>query len=172
MYLGALYKTKVAGYNKKEYDNAYKIVKDNKGLSEFAITDNGSLVVQNRETGQFTTIKVQEFLANPDAFTTDASKYAVQTNSNLLYWRAHSKNQAFNNGVFSIVENGIGLEKVAELVNSNLNNLGKSETTKPFSIYSQSGQIVAGADVLKELQKQGVNTTIDGLYEGKVISET
>ena len=172
MYLGALYKTKVAGYNKKEYDNAYQIVKNNKGLSEFAITDNGSLVVQNRETGQFSTINIQEYLANPEAFNSSVSKYAVQTNSNLLYWRAHSKNQAFNNGVFSIVENGIGLEKVAELVNSNLNNLGKSETSKPFSIYSQDGQIVAGADILKELQKQGVNTTLDGLYEGKVISET
>lgn len=172
MYLGALYKTKVAGYNKKEYDNAYQIVKNNKGLSEFAITDNGSLVVQNRETGQFSTINIQEYLANPEAFNSSVSKYAVQTNSNLLYWRAHSKNQAFNNGVFSIVENGIGLEKVAELVNSNLNNLGKSETSKPFSFYSQNGQIVAGADILKELQKQGVNTTLDGLYEGKVISET
>jgi len=149
MYLGSLYKTKVAGYNKKEYDNAYQIVKNNKGLSEFAITDSGSLVVQDKETGRFSTIKVQEYLANPEAFNSSVGKYAVQTNSNLLYWRAHSKNQAFNNGVFSIVENGIGLEKVAELVKNNLDSLGKSERSTPFSVYSKDGQIVAGADILK-----------------------
>lgn len=173
LYLNSLYKTKVANFNKKQYDSAYNRVTENDGLSEFAITSSGQLVAQDKNTRELKLVSVQDYLSNKDKFSNDG-KYALLTNSNLLYYRAHSPEYSFNNSIFSIVENGIGLEKVQEILKSNLINLGKTDKTIPFSAYQHNNKVLQGAEVLQQLASQGysASTTLDGLYEGKIITES
>ena len=132
IYLNSLYKLKVANFNKTEYDNAYQEVKGNSGLSEIAITENGYLTGINKETGKLQLFSVQDYLSNPHKFT-DKGKYQMLTNSNLLWMRAHSPQFAFDNKVLSIVENGIGLEKITKLIDSSSLCL-KSDLVSPFNI--------------------------------------
>lgn len=172
IYLNSLYRSKVANFNKKAFDETYKKAQTNDALSEFAITDSGQLVAQNKETKQLDYISVEDYLQNPDKFGSKG-KYAILTNSNLLNFRAYSPEFSFNNGVFSIVENGIGLQKVQELVKNNLQNLGKTKYESPFSVYQYNGKVLQGAEILKQLQDKGLmgSTLEDGVYEGKYITE-
>lgn len=167
-YLNSLYKTKVATFNKKQFDETYNIVKANKGLSEVAITDSGELIAQNLNTGELKNINVDQYLANKDQF--DKKGYQLLTNSNLLYMRAHSPNYAFNNSIFTIVENGIGLEKVQDLLKNNINQLGESNASVVTSVYQKDGKILAGAELLRQLEGYKSNTSIDGLYEAKKVT--
>jgi hypothetical protein len=70
-----------AKFNKEAYDNTYKIVKDNGGLNEIAITNQGLVVAQDRETKQIVQLTPEEANAN-------RNKYVPLTNSNLLAMRA------------------------------------------------------------------------------------
>ena len=172
LYLNSLYKSKVANFNKKIFDETYKKAQNNDALPEFAITEGGQLVAQNKETKQLNYVSVDDYLQNPDKFGSKG-KYTILTNSNLLNFRAYSPEFSFNNGVFSIVENGIGLQKVQELVKSSLQNLGNTKYESPFSVYQQNGKVLQGAEILKQLQDKGLmgSTLEDGVYEGKYITE-
>lgn len=173
IYLNSLYRLKVANFNKTEYDHAYTEVKENSGLSELAITENGYLTGINKETGKLQLFSVQDYLSNPYKFDNDKGKYQILTNSNLLWMRAHSPQFAFDNKVLSIVENGIGLEKINKLIKDNLQTLGKTKNSVAFNIYQKDDKIAKGAEVVNQLLQNGlpVNTSLDGLYEGKVITE-
>jgi hypothetical protein len=46
-YLQILGDLKIANFNKKEYDAAYKVVSENGGIDELAISDRGQLVCVN-----------------------------------------------------------------------------------------------------------------------------
>ena len=168
LYLNSLYRLKVAGYNMKEFDNAYDRVVENTGLSEVAITSGGQIVVADRTTGELGLMDVKNYLNN-----TDENKTAL-TNSNLLYYRSHMPQYSFDSTLLPIVENGIGMEKVSKLIDQSLTDLGSTKQSMEYSFHQQNGKIVKGAEVLKELQSKNipVNTSIDGLYEGKYISET
>ena len=167
LYLNALYKAKTANFSKNEFEKAYTRVKDNKGLSEIAINTDGSIFATDRESKQLTQLSVQQYLQNKDRFD-------PLTNSNILYMRKYLPSYAGNDKLFEIVENGIGLEQVATLINSAMRDLGTSKTTQAYSIYKQNDQVVKGVEVLKSLKDMGIqpNLTIDGLYEGKLITET
>ena len=88
--------------------------------------------------------------------------------------RKYLPSYAGNDKLFEIVENGIGVEQVVTLINTAMEQLGTSKTTQAYSIYKQNDQVVKGIEVLKSLKDMGIqpNITIDGLYEGKLITET
>jgi hypothetical protein len=48
-YLQILGDLKIANFNRKEFDAAYKVVSENGGIDEFAISDRGQLVCVNNE---------------------------------------------------------------------------------------------------------------------------
>ena len=166
LYLNSLYKAKVANFNKKEFDDTYNLVKSNKGLSEVAITTDGNLVAQNLNTGEIKQLTVNDYLSNKQKYEEQGIK--LLTNSNLLYIRAHYPQFTFKNEIFQIVENGIGLEKVQNLLRDNVSTLGKTENTIITDVYKQNGKVVAGMEILQNLK--GTNTSIDGLYEAKKIT--
>lgn len=166
LYLNSLYKAKVANFNKKEFDDTYNLVKSNKGLSEVAITTDGNLVAQNLNTGEIKQLTVNDYLSNKQKYEEQGIK--LLTNSNLLYIRAHYPQFTFKNEIFQIVENGIGLEKVQNLLKDNVSTLGKTENTIITDVYKQNGKVVAGMEILQNLK--GTNTSIDGLYEAKKIT--
>ena len=166
MYLNSLLKSKTANFNKKQYDNAYKEVNDNKGLSEVAISDRGKVFATDENNKPYE-LSIEEYVKNPD-------KYRLLTNSNLLYLRAHSPSFAFQNEVFSIVENGLGMEKVAEFLKDNLQTLGTDESNRSYNVFTKNQQVIDGAEVLKGLAAGGyrANTSIDGLYQANVITKS
>lgn len=162
MYLSALLKSKQATFNKSLYTDAYNLVKENKGLSEIAITTNGTVIVQDSKTGEMKNVTLKDYQKN-------VKRYIPVTNAALLNNRAHSSSQAFNNNVFPIVSNGIGMEKVSDLLKANLMSLATDKTEQAFSAYKMNGTVMEGLDMLKKVAQ---GTPIDGLYEGKVISES
>ena len=166
MYLNSLLKSKTANFNKKQYDNAYKEVNDNKGLSEVAISDRGNVFATDENNKPYE-LSIEEYVKNPD-------KYRLLTNSNLLYLRAHSPSFAFQNEVFSIVENGLGMEKVAEFLKDNLQTLGTDESNRSYNVFTKDQQVIDGAEVLKGLAAGGyqANTSIDGLYQANVMTKS
>ena len=58
-YTSYLAQIRRAKFNKEAYENTYKIVKDNGGLNEIAITNQGYIVAQDRESGQLVQLTAQ-----------------------------------------------------------------------------------------------------------------
>ena len=141
-YLSALRKLKIANFNKKEYDKAYEKVNQQGGLSEIAITDNGRVVVQDKDGG-IQQISSQEYLNNRD-------QYRALTNSNLLYLRAHSPEFSFSNEILSVVENGIGIPTITKIIEDAIGNLGTNTISKQGYSYKKEGQILKGIEILQE----------------------
>lgn len=165
-YLRALYEVKVAAFNKKEYDNAYTQAKANNGLSELAITDQGKVVVQDKD-GNLKQLSTKEFLSSGD-------KYQSLTNENLLYLRAHDPRLTNSNSVLGVVSNGIGLDKITAMIQSQLANLGSTNMSTEGYSTVQGGQIQQGAAVINAAMQKGLlqdGMTVDGLYKAKLIDK-
>lgn len=159
-YLSALYQVKNAAFNKKEYDKAYDEANKNGGLSEAAITDQGKVVVADKN-GNLQQLSIQQYLKNQD-------KYQAMTNSNLLYLRAHSDKYTNDNSILGVVENGIGLAEVTKMIQDQIGSLGSDKESMSGYSSVQNGKIVAGAKVLA--QAAGNSMTVDGLYKNKLIT--
>jgi hypothetical protein len=87
-------------YRKGAFEEAYKNVKENNGLNEYAVTDTGDIVVASSDGGiKFASIK--QVLSG---------EYKPLTNADLLRLRAES--YAGNDTLTQIVSNGIGMEKI------------------------------------------------------------
>lgn len=154
-YLQALQNVKIATFNKKEFDKAYKIVNDNGGLNEVAITDQGKLVVTDSK-GKISSITIDTYNKNRD-------KYQALTNSNLLDLRA--QNHPMDNSLLNVVSNGIGMESVNKYIQSIALKLGNSQETIEGYSQTSGDRIVKGIQFLKSLPEDSLNgMTIDGLY--------
>ena len=165
-YLTAVGKIATAKFNKGYYDQVYEDQEANGGLNEVAITNNGQLIVQNKN-GELTTVNVNDYLENK-------SEYSPVTNSNLLYLRAHNK--AFDNGFLTAAENGIGLQSVHDMLDKFVQNLGTNEARIGGYSSTKKQQILEAFQTLEQLSAQGVDisgiTTIDGLYKSDIVTKS
>lgn len=167
MYAEILSKIKTLNFNKNEYDKAYKEVQQNQGLNEFAINGAGQIFAYD-EDGKQSWVSVKDYLNNQD-------KYRAITNSELLQFRAYNPNLVYENSVLNVINNGIGISKVAELIRNNMRSLG--EYTDSITGYSAKAgkQVMQGLKVLDDLESQGQiqggMMTLDGLYQTKVITK-
>lgn len=168
MYAQNLYKLKHANFNKKEYDKAYTEVEKNQGLNEFAISSSGKMVVYDKDQ-KLTEISVSEFLNNQ-------GEYSPISNSNLLWLRAHDPQYVNNNQIFDVIRNGMGINKVEELIRDRFNGLGTSEEIQSGYSAKVGNQVMWGFQVLNDIaasqltQRSGM--TLDGLYKNKIITKT
>lgn len=167
-YTSYLAQIRRAKFNKEAYDNTYKIVKDNGGLNEIAITNQGYIVAQDRESGQLVQLTAQE--------AKDKSRYQVLTNSNLLAMRAQSTDQTFDNTYLGVVENGIGLETVHKLIKDSVANLGTDEYSMDGYSKREKKGVTEGLQYLQYAQQQtgrsiGDGMTLEGLYESNVLTK-
>lgn len=165
MYAQNMYKLKQANFNKKEYDEAFKEVQANKGLNEIAINSSGGIYVYTRDR-ELKEITVDDYLNN-------RSEYMPITNKRLLDLRAQDPNFIYNNEVFQVVENGIGIEKVNQLIRETFSGLGETNISVAGYTSKQQDQITGGVQVLDELSQKGIqaNMPIDGLYKSKLITK-
>lgn len=157
-----------AKFNKEAYDNTYKIVKDNGGLNEIAITNQGLVVAQDRETKQIVQLTPEEANAN-------RNKYVPLTNSNLLAMRAQSADQTFDNTMLAVVENGIGLESVHKLIKDYIANLGTDELSYGGYSKTEKQAIKEGIEYIKQAQSMGADISgmsVAGLYESNILNKT
>lgn len=159
-----------AKFNKEAYDNTYKIVKDNGGLNEIAITNQGLVVAQDRETKQIVQL-------TPEEANAYKNKYVPLTNSNLLAMRAQSADQTFDNTMLAVVENGIGLESVHKLIKDSIANLGTDELSLDGYSKVEKKKLTEGLQYLQKAKQELGNLsiedgmTIDGLYESNVLTK-
>lgn len=168
-YLSTLAKTKALEFNAGEFDDAKKEVIKNGGLHEFAIDETGRIVVQN-EQGKIKHMTLQDYYkqgSNPE--------YRPLTNSNLLYYRSQAPQFAFDNSLLHVVSNGIGQEKVTDLLQKALAKVGSDTLQTDGYTVRQQSQITKGLSILQDLIKEGKSIqeiygndgllSLDGVYK-------
>lgn len=165
IYLSSLRLIGRAASNQREYNEAKKEATANGGLNEVAIDLRGHIFVQNQETGEILTVTPQEY-----GDLIQQGNYQALTNSNLLYLRREDPNFAFKNDVLNTVQNGIGIDKVTQMIMNIKNKIG--ETTLQQEGYSKqtAQQIMSGVQQLQKAQETGM--TIEGLYHQQLITES
>lgn len=164
-YLSALNQMKVANFNKKEYDNAFSKVSTNGGLNEYAISDRGQLVCANSE-GDFKLLTIDQLKDNDG--------YSPLTNSELLQMRAYNPKLAYNTNILKLVENGVGMKTINELINQLLSSLGSNENSNTGYAKTKQGELIKGLEDFMEAQKQSTgtyNATTEDLYKAKLLTK-
>lgn len=171
IYLRNLMQLKNNVFNQEEYKKAYEQVKENGGLNEYAITTNGKLVVQDSETKQIKYMTAEELKDSTN------NNLQILTNSNLLSLRANSPNLVNDNSILQIVENGIGMEQVAKMVQERFQSLETDETQYQGQTVRLNGNLVKGAEILSALSQseqsmfQG-STALEGLHSWSLLNKT
>lgn len=166
-YLSILNDLKVANFNKKEYDNAFEIIKANGGINELAISDRGMLYCMNQENNDLKLLSIDKLKDNPN--------YVALTNAELLNLRSQNPELANQNNILRIVQNGIGMETVNKYISDTINSLGSDKQIQHGFGATQKGAIITGLqDFLQQAQQapQGFNGTIQDLYKYKQLTES
>lgn len=143
-YLSNILSLKTAAFNKKEYDQAFSKSSQNGSLNEYAITEFGKVVVQDSE-GTIKFVDVNELKDSE-------GEYTPLTNSNLLYLRAHFPEYTNQNSLLNIVNNGISLETVHNMIKSRFNQIGKNETSADYYV---SKEVMKGKDIIGNMLANG-----------------
>lgn len=171
IYLKNLMQLKNNVFNQEAYNKAYEQVKAQGGLNEYAITTNGKLVVQDMETKKLMYMTAKELKDSTN------DNLQVLTNSNLLSLRANSPNLVNDNSILQIVENGIGMEQIAKMIQERLQSLGTDETKYEGQTVRLNGQLQAGAEILGALADSertifDGSTKLEGLHSWEVLTKT
>lgn len=171
IYLQNLMQLKNNVFNQEAYNKAYEQVKAQGGLNEYAITTNGKLVVQDMETKKLMYMTAKELKDSTN------DNLQVLTNSNLLSLRANSPNLVNDNSILQIVENGIGMEQIAKMIQERLQSLGTDETKYEGQTVRLNGQLQAGAEILGALADSertifDGSTKLEGLHSWEVLTKT
>lgn len=168
-YLDTLNQLKIANFNKKEYDNAFKIVSENGGINEVAINERGQFVCVNSE-GDFKFMTAEELKKSKD--------YRPLTNSELLRFRANDPTLANNNQILSVVQNGISMDKITDQISKIINNLGTDEKSEEGFISSEKSRVIKGLQDFQTAVQEAANGemtydgTVDDLYKYKYLTKT
>lgn len=164
-YLQILNGLQNAMYNKEEYSKAFNTVKENKGLNEVAITLSGELMCVNKE-GDYK-------LLSPDELSNN-KEYIPLTNSQLLSFRANDDDLAFNSMIFNTISNGIGMEKVTEIISQIIDKLKSSTDKEQGYLNVDQKRIITGLeDFMKACSeiKGEFEPTLQNLYKYSILDK-
>ena len=145
-YLSSLYKIRVAAQNKKRYDAVLDNAGKNGALYEPAITPSGELIAQNENGLQ--QISVQEYLQNKEEY-----QGRLLTVSQLANLRAYDPTLAYDNSIFSIIDNGVGFESFQALLKQALTDIGSTQVSRD-GLFSYEGQAAKGLELLQTLSQE------------------
>ena len=139
-YLQYMYQVNYIKFSKSQYDSALKQATDMDALGEFAVTSDGRFVVQDSQKDL--TLKSWEEIKK-------SGKYTPLTNNDLLNIRAYDQSGKYILGkgdasLLTIVNNGIGMSKIADFIKANIPDMGTSEETIEGYTKKQSQQIQEG----------------------------
>ena len=157
-------------FYKEQYDKSREHVVSQEGLNEWAIYDN-KLVVWDKKQNQMKLMSKQDIQDSTD------SNFQILTNNDVLTLRAEHPNLVNDTTAFKIVNNGIGMSKVARLISSQLSALGTDSSEYGGQTVRLNGNLVAGAEILTSLAngEKGMfdgSTKLEGLHEWKLLSKT
>ncbi len=141
-------------FSKASFDQAKTNVTNNDGLNEFAVSQDGRLLVQNHESGEMTLMSVNDYMQN-------SNKYSALTNDQVLHMRAYGT--PFNNEILQVVNNGIGIRKIAEYIRNNIGSLGTNEFQQDGYTKKEAQSISTGIEHLRQLAQQGDSRAIGAI---------
>ena len=154
MYLNSMLKINNLKYSKDVFDKAKAQATANDALNEYAVTAGGALVLQNKE-GEVKLGTYQDYVNSK-------GKWNPITNDQLLNLRAYSPNMALFKGdeLMQIVNNGVGMTKIAAQIKSMASTLGSSEQKIEGISEVENKRIKSGLQILA-----GTDGTPDGFYK-------
>lgn len=164
-YIKILDELKKANFSKKEYDDAYKVVSENGGLNEYAITDRGQIVCMNSNK-QFKLMTVNELK--------DQQEYTPLTNSELLQMRAYDPKCLNNDSILNVVKSGIGMDAITKMINNTIQSLGTNETSNEGYSEVKQGTVLSGLEAFMQAQQQSdgkYDNTTEDLYKAKLLTK-
>lgn len=174
-YISILNQIKVAKFNKSEYDNAYQQVSKNGGINEYAIDDRGRFVCTNGSGDDFQFMTASELKASLEGPEED--RYSPLTNSELLYARANDVAMANKNNILSVVQSGIGMETVTDLIQKAVNSLGSEENSEEGYLGTKKGRLIKGFQDYQQAVQEAANLrsfdgTVNDLYKYKILNKS
>lgn len=164
MYLKQMQVVNNLQFEKAAYDKAKENVTTNKGLGEIAVDSSGRIVGQD-ENGDLKRLTLEEL-------KDFKGKFKPFTNEQLLSYRAYSPNKAFDQEILQIVNNGVGIEKVAEYIKAHISSIGTDEFQQEGYSKKEAQQIISGIQALQQASEQGLAMAPDGTYKGEYVTET
>lgn len=138
-------------HGKEVFTAAKQVATSNDALGDFAVTNRGTYFVQG-EDGRLKEVGIDSI---------DNGQNRPLTNGQLLYLREYSPELAFEKGDYimeSVVNNAIGMTKIAEEIKKLASNLGSTEQTIEGFTKKQSNDIKKGLEMLADAP--------DGIYKG------
>lgn len=150
MYLNSMQRLAQLKYSSDAYEKAKALVTTNGGINELAVGANGEMIFQNKE-GEFKIGTIQNL---------NDKEWNPLTNDQVLELRAKSPNLAFNDKIFNIVNNGVGMTKIAEEIKSLAAGLGSYDKKIEGISEVQSNKVKAGLQTIA-----GYSETPDGFYK-------
>ena len=153
MYLSSMQKMAQLKYSEDAYEKAKALATQNEALNEIAVGTSGEMVFQNLNTGEYKigTIGSKMF---------KDKEWNPLTNDQILELRAKSPNMVFNDQMFNIVNNGVGLNKISAEIKSLAAGLSTTDRKIEGISEVQSNRIKAGLQTLA-----GFDGTPDGYYK-------
>lgn len=153
MYIQHMQQINTIKFNKAQFDKAQELVINRDAGDEMAITGDGRVVVQNRDTAEVGFKKISEV---------DPNKESVLTNNNILNMRAYSS--AFNNSLLSVVNNATSLNEISKYLKAQLPTIGTTEKTLDGLTQKDSNDVKQGLKILAEAP--------DGIYKVSQYTKT
>lgn len=157
-YLGLIGRVNNIKFGKEAYDASIKRLTENGGLSDIAISSTGRMVVRNLENGQIEQLSPTEFREN-------YGEYQAMTNGDLAHLRAVNPNMAFDNNIFSILNNGIGSTDIQDYLNQAVANLGSSAIKTEGYVSKKGTQILNGLGQIENNPEVQRSLLSDGVYK-------
>ena len=144
--------------NKDQFEKAAENVKANLAESEYAVTNNGMVVMDN-QTGKIGNVSFEEFSQNRD-------KFRALTNAELMRLRANDQSLSFDTQSFAILNNAVGMATLRKRVLDVIGQLGHYDGP---GITSKDGNTQFGHSVVKAVAslKKSID---DGTYEANLKS--
>lgn len=162
-YLNALKTMNNLTFSREQYDKAMENVKSNGGLNEVAINQYGQVYMTDGKNFELMTPEEAK-----------QSGWQAVTNQDLLYMRANSANFANKDEIFNVVNNGIGIDKVTDMIKNSIGTLGHNSNSETAYATTPQGQLIQGLnDFIKAAQSTGqYDATINDLYKAQIINKT
>lgn len=162
-YLNALKTMNNLTFSREQYDKAMENVKSNGGLNEVAINQYGQVYMTDGKNFELMTPEEAK-----------QSGWQVVTNQDLLYMRANSANFANKDEIFNVVNNGIGIDKVTDMIKNSIGTLGHTSNSETAYATTPQGQLIQGLnDFIQAAQSTGqYDATISDLYKAQIINKT
>lgn len=155
---------KNANFNKKQYDEAFNIVKSNGGINEAAINERGEVLCKNKDN-DFKLLQPEEI---------KESGYVPVTNSEILKYRAYESSLVNDHNLLGIVNNGIGIASVNQYVTDVIQKLGTDQNSEEGFFRTGKSEVIGGLRAFQTAAAKAAsngeyNATVDNLYKYKYL---